>query len=158
MVDSRNLQSLIALLFISRVTCDTCFTTDGGYYYCSGKFYRIQWKCSSLFLAGQTCGTEYGDCQGLPTYAIIGLISVSIMILSICIRCCIYANANNNPQPIRRRIVRARPITRAGRVYVTPDGTAYATRPVSTIVPVHTIVEDAPPSYEVATSTGPPKY
>lgn len=78
------------------------------------------------------------------------------MFLSICIRCCIYANANNNSRPLRRRIVRARPITRAGQVYITPDGTAYAARPVS--VPIHTIIEDAPPSYDIATSGVPPKF
>lgn len=98
------------------------------------------------------------DCRGLPTYAIIGIVSVSIMFLSICIRCCIYANASNNRQPIQRRFVRVRPNVRTSRVQGNTNGNIYVVRPVSTAVPIHNIIEDTPPSYEAATATAPPKY
>lgn len=157
MVFWRNLPLFIILSFIARITADSCSTPDGRYtYYCSGKSFwlAIENALEHLFLAGQSCGTSFGDCRGLPTYAVIGIVSVSIMFLSICIRCCIYANASNNPRPIQRRFIRPRTI----RVRGDPNGNIYGTQPISTIVPVHNIVEDAPPSYEVATSIAPPKY
>jgi hypothetical protein len=93
-----------------------------------------------FFLAGQSCGYFYGDCRGLPTYAIISIISGCILLLSICIRCCAYA-AGGNTQPIRRvPIVRRR----AQNPAATYQGNA------STVVPIHSIQEDAPPTYEAA--------
>ncbi len=73
------------------------------------------------------------------------------MILSVCIRCCIQASANNT-QPIR-----SRRNPRLTRVQVHSYQNNSATRS-STAVPVHCIQEDAPPSYAVATSTEYPKY
>ncbi len=97
----------------------------------------------SFSLAGQSCGSFYGDCRGLPTYALISIISSSILVLMICIRCCIQINSNNiqsNP----RRIPRS------------AQNRGYS----PTTAPVHNIREDAPPSYAIATTstTGITKY
>lgn len=86
------------------------------------------------------------DCRGLPTYAIISIISGCILLLSICIRCCIYATNNN------RRTIRRVPISRQNPRLVRAPVRCYQSN-LSTAVPVHSIQEDGPPSYAVATST-----
>ncbi|CAF2680603.1 unnamed protein product [Rotaria sp. Silwood2] len=114
----------------------------------------LSYYCSS----GQSCGSYYNDCRGLPTYAIIGIVGISIAILSICIRCCVQLNSNNTRQtPPAVPISIQNPGHRRAQVYVTRNN---MTARSSTIVPVHCIREDAPPSYAAATSstTELPKY
>ncbi len=106
--------------------------------------------CNYISIVGQTCGSYYGDCRGLPTYALVGIISLGIILFSICLRCCIQINANNS----RRSPIS---VQNPGTVPVYSYGNNLPTRS-STAVPVHNIREDAPPSYAAATSTGLPKY
>ena len=108
-----------------------------------------------IFLAGQTCGTYYGSCRGLPTYAIIGIVSACIVTLSVCIRCCIHLNTVNN-----RRVPQAVPVytqTPGQPVYQVHSFTNNfaAGRPVA--VPVHTMREDAPPTYTAVVSETTPQ-
>ena len=112
----------------------------------------------NALLAGQTCGTYYGDCRGLPTYAIIAIISGGILILSVCIRCCIYLSTNKT-QPIRRAapISIGNPSNVQVRVHST---TNYRTAQTASTARVHAVTEDPPPSYTAATAfnSQPPKY
>ncbi|UJR07749.1 hypothetical protein I4U23_012033 [Adineta vaga] len=77
----------VTLSIIKGTSADWCYTGTFSSYYC---------------YPGQSCGSYYGDCRGLPTYAIIGIVSSCIVLLSICIRCCIHMNASNNRAVPRR--------------------------------------------------------
>jgi hypothetical protein len=107
-----------------------------------------------IFVAGQTCGTYYGDCRGLSTYVIIGIVSSCIVLLSITIRFCIYM-CNNNTKPAPSLVA----VHTSGHVPVRAYGNNMSTQPPRN-APVHTFREDAPPTYATATSsnTGAPKY
>lgn len=112
-----------------------------------------------MYLAGQTCGSYYGDCRGLPTYAIITIISTGILLLSICIRCCVQMSSNNNQRAVSPTVPTS--IRNPGhvRVQVYSVGVNGASRS-PTCAPVHNIVEEAPPSYAATMSANPapPKY
>ncbi|CAF1083692.1 unnamed protein product [Adineta ricciae] len=139
MFQSKSFALFILLSFISVISAEWCYSGYSTYY------------CYS----GQTCGTYYGDCRGLPTYAIIGIVSACIVILSICIRCCIHFNTVNN-----RRVPRAVPVftpTPGQPVYqVHSFSHNFATgRPAA--VPVHSMREDAPPTYTAVVSETTPQ-
>ena len=147
--------SLIIVIFVSifhQVSSETC--TYGYYtYYCSRKSKDLSLKLSSLSLSsvGQTCGSYYGDCRGLSAYAIMGIVFGGITLLSICIRCCIYMNAPTPavPRPIA---VTTTPTGRVVRVRVQAQGNPGVVRAGNMGAHVHQVVEDAPPSYAIATS------
>lgn len=111
-----------------------------------------------IFLAGQSCGTYYGDCRGLPTYALVSIISSGLLLLLVCIRCCIYLSSNNTRATPRRVLISAQN-PRLVRVQAHPYPNNLSTGS-PTAVPVHIMREEAPPSYIVATSSTiqPPKY
>jgi hypothetical protein len=145
---------LSVVLIILGSICDEtvaeiCFTRYGSYY-CSRKSFAIRplspLNCS-ICLAGETCGTYYGDCRGLSAYVIAAIVFSGITFLSICVRCCIQISSAS---AVRTR-TRAR-TANAGLVRVQVHS--------PTRVPVHTIVEDAPPNYDVAvlSKNEPPKY
>ncbi|CAF1117966.1 unnamed protein product [Rotaria sp. Silwood1] len=142
MLRSITLVSFIVLSLTEEVLAEWCYYGTSVYY------------CSS----GQSCGSYYNDCRGLPTYAIVGIVGISVAILSICIRCCVQLNSNNARQVPPRAPIS---IQNPGhvRVQVFSAGNNRATR-TPTTAPVHCIREDAPPSYAAAISstTEPPKY
>lgn len=80
-----------------------------------------------------------------------GVVFGSITLLGICIRCCIYMNARPPPRPIPVAVTTT-PSGRVIRVRVRPGVTSGVGQvPIGT--PVHMAVEEAPPSYAVATSS-----
>ncbi|CAF1189183.1 unnamed protein product [Adineta steineri] len=101
--------------------------------------------------AGQSCGSYYGDCRGLPTYLIFTIVSFSLVLCSICIRCCVYISSNNSKTTTQRVLVPQGPVHSFRNNLATQP-------PVS--VPVHSFREDAPPSYGAVVAAGaqPIKY
>lgn len=81
----------------------------------------------------------------------------AITLLSICIRCCIYCNNQNNP---RTGAVTTVANPRVVRVQVRPTGPNYATMRPPVPAAVHTVVETAPPPYDAVVSAKDqyPKY
>ncbi|CAF4870899.1 unnamed protein product [Rotaria socialis] len=139
MFRSISLVVFIVLSLMKGVSAEWCYDSKG-YYYCS---------------SGQTCGSYYGDCRGLPTYAIVAIISSGVLVLSICIRCCVQLNSNNTQRTVTT--VTQNPGHIRVQVYATGNNAPSHSR---NIAPVHNIREDAPPSYDAALSsnTEPPKY
>ncbi|CAF0914697.1 unnamed protein product [Rotaria sordida] len=115
---------------------------------------RQMYYCSP----GQSCGYYYNDCRGLPTYAIVAIVSTSILILSVCIRCCIQLSASNT-RPTSQRVPISIQNPRHVQVQIHSPRNNMATRSPG-IAPVHCIKEEAPPTYAAAISsvTEPPKY
>ena len=143
----RILSFVLFILFssVSQVSSETC--SDGRYtYYCSRKFdfCVVPISVDLESLVGQTCGYSYGDCRGLSAYTIMGIVFGSITLLGICIRCCIYMNAPQVPRTI--------PVA----VTTTPNGRVVRVRvrQAPNNIPVHTAMEEAPPSYAAATAPG----